>query len=304
MSETEVSILLAVFFVLTVLCEIARGVYSSPKARVELLPNFAASVNYFLLSSAHFAGVVFLLSFLLPGLQGACAALPMVPLALGALLVDDYLAYWGHRLSHQIPWFWRLHKPHHAVEHLNASATLSGNILYLHILPSSLTIPVLVYLGAPGPALFLLAFKFLIGINQHSDLRWDLSLRRWTPTRWLMNGLEQMLVLQDFHHAHHGIGRDGHSAGNFGSGFPFWDRLHGTGRQPHAQQARFGLPDGVTIEPWHVRVWWPIFRTKERADLRVPTEESVRYSSMEIADASAVIFTFDERAIPVHSPRP
>ncbi|MBK5124022.1 sterol desaturase family protein [Burkholderia sp. R-69980] len=299
MTSTHTNLLLAGFLAATLVWEAIEGAYSDPGARRELRPNLASVTSYFMIRSLYFAAVMAFLALAAPRWRGAFSAYPVIPVALGAMFVDDFLNYWVHRFAHKIPWLWRLHKPHHALEHLNATATISGNILYSFVLPSSTIMPLLFFLGAPEAGLILSTFKTLSGITSHSSLRWDLWLRRWTPTRWLMNGLERIFVLQDFHHAHHGIGRDGNSAGNFGNVFSVFDWLYGTGRQPHAVQQRFGLPDDVAVEPWYVRVWWPIFRTRERADLRVLTEEAVRYSSIEIAAAPAVIFTADDRAIPV-----
>lgn len=31
--------------------------------------------------------------------------------------------YWGHRLSHELPWLWRLHRVHHSSTHIDWLAT-------------------------------------------------------------------------------------------------------------------------------------------------------------------------------------
>lgn len=299
MTTTHVNIMILCAFMLMLGSEIARGVYASRGARAELWPNLSSAFTYFALRSAYFAAALALFAAIIPAAKDSLSALPLIPIAIAATLIDDYLNYWAHRLAHTWSWLWRLHKPHHALEHLNTTATISGNMVYTFILPSTTIVPLLFFLGAPGAALFLQALKTVGGLNQHSNLRWDLWLRRWAPTRVAISGVERIFVMQDFHHAHHGLGPLGRSAGNFGNIFTLFDWLHGTGHLPHAKQDRFGLPAGVSVEPWYVRVWWPILRTRERADLRVPTAETVRYSSIEIAAARAVIFTADDKAIPV-----
>ena len=38
-----------------------------------------------------------------------------------SVLLFDCLMYWQHRLFHHVPFFWRIHKVHHADPHLDAS---------------------------------------------------------------------------------------------------------------------------------------------------------------------------------------
>ena len=35
------------------------------------------------------------------------------------VLLYDFLAYWRHRLSHEIKWWWEIHKFHHSAEEFN-----------------------------------------------------------------------------------------------------------------------------------------------------------------------------------------
>lgn len=300
MQTTDLWIL--AFAAATAATEIATGQYSGAgaRSRAELGHNLASALTYFISRAAYGKALIFALGVMAARWQGALALAPVVPVALAATLLDDFANYWVHRLAHELPFLWRLHKPHHTARFMNMSVALRGNALYMFLLPSSSTVPILLFLGTPEAALFVQTLKSVIGLTQHANLRWDLWLYRRHATRWLIVALERVFVLQDFHHAHHGIGAQGASAGNFGNVFSFFDRLYGTGRQVHHAQEAFGLPAGVKTEPWWVQAWWPICRSRDQADLRILTPATVRYSSMEIESAAAVIFTADDRAIPVN----
>src|SRR5690242_11029755 len=58
-----------------------------------------------------------------PGSQGALAGVSPWLVSPLYFLVADYGFYFVHRKSHEWPWLWRLHKPHHVPQHLNVTVT-------------------------------------------------------------------------------------------------------------------------------------------------------------------------------------
>ena len=52
-------------------------------------------------------------------MQDFVAHSPLWARMLAGLVVGEVGAYWGHRLSHEIPFLWRFHEVHHVAEHMD-----------------------------------------------------------------------------------------------------------------------------------------------------------------------------------------
>jgi sterol desaturase/sphingolipid hydroxylase (fatty acid hydroxylase superfamily) len=214
------------------------------------------------------------------------------------LVVDDYLNYWLHRMAHHWPLLWRLHKPHHTPTYLNVLMASRENVFYYFLVPALWMAPVLIYLGAGTASALVFGFKGIVTVLQHTGYRWDLWLRRYRAGCLLLDIMDKVLVLQDFHHAHHGIGRYGNASSNYGNVLSFWDVLHGTtnGVQQRRQDA-YGVPVGMPVESGMVQLFWPFARAKSS---RVQDEQQPRHSSEEeLAAAPAVIVTANGIAVAV-----
>ena len=233
-----------------------------------------------------------------PQWQGALAHVPVWLLFLLVLVVDDYLNYWLHRTAHQWPLLWRLHKPHHTPTYLNVLMASRENAFYYFLVPVIWMAPVLIFLGAGSAAALVFVFKGIVTQLQHTGYRWDLWLRRFGPGRVLLDGAETVLVLQDFHHAHHGIGRYGNASSNYGNILCIWDVLHGTtGGHTYRHQDAFGVPVGVPVEPWAVQLFWPLARTARPHTQ--PAASPAQSSDAELAAAAAIIVTSSGIAVAV-----
>ncbi|WP_350029651.1 sterol desaturase family protein [Caballeronia sp. ATUFL_M2_KS44] len=172
------------------------------------------------------------------------------------------------------------------------------NAFYYFLVPALWMAPVLIYLGAGTASAVVFGFKGVVTLLQHTGYRWDLWLRRYRTGRLLLNVAEKVIVLQDFHHVHHGIGRYGNASSNYGNILSIWDVLHGTAhtQQPRRQDA-YGVPAGMPVESGMVQLFWPLFNDR-RADSK--QEVALTQSSDdELAAADAVIVTANGIAIAV-----
>jgi sterol desaturase/sphingolipid hydroxylase (fatty acid hydroxylase superfamily) len=193
-----------------------------------LVNNALVAVSVVVLVVVAALPLIWLRSFDLVGnlSTGVAVALAIVLVALGS--------YWGHRLTHQIPFLWRFHAVHHSIEQMDFVA--AGR---LHPLDQAFTqacaiIP-LFLLGYGGGVFGGVAVVItLLAIFQHANVR-----LRFPGLRWVVNTPE-------WHHWHHAIDDDARDK-NFG--LPVVDKLFGTAylpkdRRPEGFGTRSPVPAG------------------------------------------------------------
>jgi sterol desaturase/sphingolipid hydroxylase (fatty acid hydroxylase superfamily) len=162
------------------------------------------------------------------GVAGFLPAAVALPLALVIALVGNY---WGHRLTHRVPFLWRFHSVHHSIELMDWAA--SGR---LHPLDSAFTqaftVLPLVLLGyEAGVFAGVALFVTLLAIFQHANVR-----LRFPVVRWVINTPE-------WHHWHHAIDDEARDK-NFG--LPVIDKVFGTAYMPKDKRpVGFGIHDPV-----------------------------------------------------------
>jgi sterol desaturase/sphingolipid hydroxylase (fatty acid hydroxylase superfamily) len=149
------------------------------------------------------------------------------------MLIGEVGTYWGHRLSHEIPWLWRYHAVHHSTEQLYFLANTRTHPVDMVVTRLfGLTPLYLLGLAGPGvagsavPALLLL-IGTVWGFFIHANLRW-----RFGPLEWLV-------ATPAFHHWHHS--KFEHINRNYASTLPLLDRLFGTYHLPRAWPAECGI---------------------------------------------------------------
>lgn len=182
------------------------------------------------------------------------------------LIFDDMLQYWWHRLSHTVPWLYKLHRPHHNAAYLSIRVVYRNNIFYYLLMPGLWCSGALLYLGGARVYAVYLVIKMSVIFAAHSDVRWDRALyqiRYLSPLMWL---LERTVSTPATHSAHHGKhAADGitHYKGNYGNLLFFWDVLFGTAKITRRYPQEFGvedLPDTSTAE----QLLWPLVKHQTR----------------------------------------
>ena len=178
------------------------------------------------------------------------------------LIFDDLMQYGLHRLSHTVPWLYKLHRPHHNAEYLSVRVVYRNNVFYYLLMPGLWFCGALIYLGIGSVYAAYLVVKMAVIISAHSDVRWDEPLYKikWlSPLMWLV---ERVISTPATHSAHHGKhAADGitHYKGNFGNLLFLWDVLFGTAKITRRYPAKMGveeLPDTNAAE----QLFWPIVR--------------------------------------------
>jgi sterol desaturase/sphingolipid hydroxylase (fatty acid hydroxylase superfamily) len=151
--------------------------------------------------------------------------------------------YWGHRLTHTIPFLWRFHAVHHSIERMDwvASARLHP---FDSAFTQAFTVLPLYLLGYGGGAFAGVAVFFtLLALFQHANVR-----LRFPFVRWVINTPE-------WHHWHHAIDAEATDK-NFG--LPIVDKMFGTAYLPKDKRpTAFGIHDPVPQDGWLRHLAYP-----------------------------------------------
>ena len=176
-------------------------------------------------------------------LVGALPTEVAVGLAVALVAVGNY---WGHRLTHQVPFLWRFHSVHHSIEQMDWVA--SGR---LHPLDQAFTQAFTVFplfLLGYGAGVFggVAVFITLLALFQHANVR-----LRFPGLRWVINTPE-------WHHWHHAIDDDARDT-NFG--LPVVDKIFGTAYLPKDRRpVGFGTRSPVPADGYLRHLAYPFTR--------------------------------------------
>lgn len=147
------------------------------------------------------------------------------------------MRYALHRLSHRLPWLWRLHAVHHSDIQLDATSTHRHHPLE-NLITTAIALPVMLVLAPPLQA--LLAYTVLtlaIDTLSHGNLR--------IPTA-LDKCLRPFIATPAYHRVHHSATR-AQTDSNYANVFPVFDylfRSHGSVPDDGGREIIVGLETG------------------------------------------------------------
>jgi sterol desaturase/sphingolipid hydroxylase (fatty acid hydroxylase superfamily) len=263
--ELELAVIAAIFFGFVVLEILYTRFFKKPGQRPSdgLVEGGSAATLILATQPAAVAGGVALGALLFPSQAGTLASWPFLAVFCLFLVFDDMSQYWWHRLSHTVPWLYKLHRPHHNAEYLSVRVVYRNNVFYYLMMPGIWLSGMLIYLGGGWVYAVYLPIKMAVIIGAHSDVRWDQKLYDipWlSPVMWVV---ERTISTPATHSAHHGKHADDgitHYKGNYGNLLFLWDVIFGTARITRRYPHKFGvenLPDTSAAE----QLFWPLVRT-------------------------------------------
>lgn len=170
---------------------------------------------------------------------------PLGVQAMEALLVADFCGYWSHRLMHQIPFLWRIHRLHHSSERLDwlAAARVHPFESVWNKLVSLLPLFLLGF--SPGITMFFGPLIGLYPVFIHCNVRWGYG--------WI----GYFIASPAFHRWHHSADEQALNK-NFSGLLPLFDFLFRTAHFPrHGRPARYGLSGERTPVTFWKQLSWP-----------------------------------------------
>lgn len=260
--KTELIAIAAIYVGFALIEAVQTGFFRKPGATRQdaVVEIFGTVILLLVTQPLALAGGIWIAHLAAPNAAGALSGWPILGKVALLLILDDMMQYWWHRLSHTVPWLYKLHRPHHNAEYMSVRIVYRNNIFYYLLMPSLWLSGVLVYLGLGWVYAGYAVVKMAVIIAAHSDRRWDAPLYRlkWlSPLMWL---IERTISTPATHAAHHGKhASDGvtNYKGNFGNLLFFWDVLFGTAKITRRYPEKIGvenLPPTTAAE----QLLWPL----------------------------------------------
>jgi len=147
---------------------------------------------------------------------GPAALLPPVAKAVVLLILIDFGDYWIHRLLHESPALWQLHRYHHAAEDMAVITSYRNHPIEVTIHSAAIVFATAL-VGAGAPELFgVVAARSVLAGLKHSAVQWHWG--------WFGKyGLQSPYL----HWVHHSVDPAHHNS-NYAGLFAIWDVAFGT----------------------------------------------------------------------------
>ena len=146
-----------------------------------------------------------------------------------ALLVTDLLAYWHHRLSHEVNFLWAAHIVHHQSEELNVTTVF--RVSFVAVINRALFFVLMPIVGFDP--LTIASTAMVLGIYQF-----------FTHFRFIgkLGFLESFMTTPSHHRVHHSRDEK-YLDKNYAHIFIFWDHLFGTFKAEE-EEPNYGITSG------------------------------------------------------------
>jgi sterol desaturase/sphingolipid hydroxylase (fatty acid hydroxylase superfamily) len=191
------------------------------------------------------------------------------------VLVNTFVAYWGHRLMHT-RWLWELHKVHHAAEEMNIVTPFRNHPIELVMTSFLNAFPVALLGASPGVVITYYGMNMIYQSLAHSEI--NVKGRLW----------DIIWITPAAHRIHHST-RPEHFDHNFGI-LTVWDYLFGTYHVPTNEKLTYGVDDSETfnrpshllevfdnVRRWLRPVWSHLIPKRRPPEINPPATSPVRH---------------------------
>jgi sterol desaturase/sphingolipid hydroxylase (fatty acid hydroxylase superfamily) len=151
-----------------------------------------------------------------------------------SVMLFDFVTYWFHRMAHNLPLIWRLHRVHHSDTKMDASSNLRSHPIEFIFWfgPSNVIAAAIFGLSSWSLAVYFLIITPLFFL-EHSNLKFPL---------WLDKTVGLIFTTPNMHKLHHEQDQY-YTDSNYADIFILWDRVFGTFKYKQPSQITFGLKE-------------------------------------------------------------
>jgi sterol desaturase/sphingolipid hydroxylase (fatty acid hydroxylase superfamily) len=143
-------------------------------------------------------------------------------------IATDLLHYASHYVYHQVPFLWRIHRVHHTDPEFDITTSFRFHP-FESLLTQGCNFALIALLGPPPLAVLAAEVVVLFqDIFEHANVE---------VPRGLDRILQIVLITPNMHRIHHSVFEADHDR-NFGTIFPWWDRVFGTYAQQPSVELR------------------------------------------------------------------
>lgn len=220
----------------------------------------AASISsYFVIFLIGESLIVINLNHAKNALSGYYYWLAIIPIMMIPIFITDFFYYWFHRLQHEWPWLWEIHKLHHMDTELNSTSAHRHHWLEEFARAFFLAIPLTTFFKiTPAEAGFITVIYGQLAWYIHANIRLHLGY------------LSLVVGGPQYHRIHHSIERR-HWNRNYAAYFPVWDWLFGTLHRPMATEwpktgveGEVGRPTLKILFFGPFIAWWSMFSSRRK----------------------------------------
>ena len=207
----------------------------------------------------------FVAQFIFPESKDGLAGLPFWAGFAVVFIPDDFSHYWIHRLAHEHPRIWGLHRTHHTPDVYQVSIAFRENWLWFWVMPGFWWSGAMVYFGLFEQVLLSAAIIGIHNVILHTGFTADKILYRNAYLKRFMRFSEYLINTPSLHRGHHGLGNDGVPSGNYAQTLFIWDVMFGTAVfQDDRIPERYGTVNLTSMQqPWYYQLWWPLVRKQQ-----------------------------------------
>jgi len=165
----------------------------------------------------------------MPALREWVASLSLWAQAIAAIVVGDFGTYLMHRLSHTVPWLWRMHAVHHSAEELDWLIGFRFHPADQFFMRVATLAPLVALNFSPAAVAFFVGAGVWQAWLVHANVRTSYG-----PLEWAF-------VSPRFHHWHHSAERESFNK-NYAGMIAVWDVVCGTAYMPGSRTPqRYGI---------------------------------------------------------------